>query len=79
MAVIMLYQHRVDDAEKNAQEALALNPHGPNAYLVLADVHGQRHDFPTEIKDLDTYLTLAPHGGLLSDWPKRLPLSKSKR
>jgi Tfp pilus assembly protein PilF len=60
MAVIRLHEERVDEAEKNAQEALARNSHQANAYLILADIHAKRKDYASETKDLDTYLSLNP-------------------
>ena len=60
MAIVELHQHRMDEAEKSAEEALTRNSRCANAYLILADVHGARKDYTGEVKDLDTYLALIP-------------------
>lgn len=49
-----------DEAEKNAQEARDLKPDNPSVYLLLANIHIQKKDYPALIKDLDEYLRLSP-------------------
>ena len=33
-----------------------------DAYLVLSDVHARRHDYRTQLQDLESYLKLDPAG-----------------
>jgi len=51
-----------DEAEKNAQQARDLMPDNPPVYLLLANIHIQRKDYPGLLRDLDDYLRLAPMG-----------------
>ena len=51
-----------DEAEKNAQQARDLMPDNPPVYLLLANIHIQRKDYPGLLRDLDDYLRLAPFG-----------------
>lgn len=58
----MLYRNRPEDAEHEAREALLRNSQMPDAYLVLAESHGQRKNYSAEAKDLIAYLKLEPNG-----------------
>lgn len=60
LAIALLVQNRVDEAEKSVSEVLLRKPQYADAYLVLSDVHGRRKDYQAELQDLDTYLKLAP-------------------
>ncbi len=51
-----------DEAEKFAIQSRDRNPDNAAAYLVLANIHIGRHDYPSLAKDLDGYLKIAPHG-----------------
>jgi tetratricopeptide (TPR) repeat protein len=51
-----------DEAEKSALQARDRNPQNPGIYILLANIHIARHDFPSLTKDLDAYLRLAPGG-----------------
>jgi tetratricopeptide (TPR) repeat protein len=53
---------RLEEAEKSAQEALWWKPGFALAYLVLADVHGQRGEYARQLQNLDAYLKLEPNG-----------------
>ena len=53
---------KTDEAEKNAQQARDLMPDNPPVYLLLANIHIQRKDYPALLRDLDDYLRLAPFG-----------------
>lgn len=53
---------KTDEAEKNAQQARDLMPDNPPVYLLLANIHIQRKDYPGLLRDLDDYLRLAPFG-----------------
>jgi Flp pilus assembly protein TadD len=58
-ALIALKQ--ADEAEKNAQEARDIMPDNSPVYLLLANIHIQKKDYPALIRDLDEYLRLAPN------------------
>jgi tetratricopeptide (TPR) repeat protein len=60
LAIALLAQNRVDEAEKSVREALLRKPQYSDAYLVLSDLHGRRKDYQAQLQDLDTYLKLAP-------------------
>jgi Tfp pilus assembly protein PilF len=62
VAIALLKLHRLDEAEKRAQEALRLPTvlESSKAYLVLADIHAEGGDYRAQARDLQTYLTLAP-------------------
>lgn len=61
LGLVLLDLHRVDEAEKSAQEALRFNdPTAIKARLVLADIHGARGDFAAQAADLDAYLKGSP-------------------
>jgi len=53
---------RVDEAERSAREALLRNPNFAEAYLVISDVYGRRHDYLAQLQNLDAYLRLEPSG-----------------
>ena len=53
---------RPEEAEKNAQQARDIMPDNPPVYLLLANIHIQRKDYPALIRDLDEYLRLSPNG-----------------
>ncbi|HTC61780.1 MAG TPA: tetratricopeptide repeat protein [Candidatus Saccharimonadales bacterium] len=50
-----------DEAEKNAQEARDIMPDNSPVYLLLANIHIQKKDYPALIRDLDEFLRLAPN------------------
>lgn len=51
-----------EEAEKNALQSRDLMPDNPPVYLLLANIHIQRKDYPALLRDLDDYLRLAPTG-----------------
>jgi tetratricopeptide (TPR) repeat protein len=51
-----------EEAEKSAEQSRDLMPDNPPVYLLLANIHIQRKDYPALIRDLDDYLRLAPLG-----------------
>jgi tetratricopeptide (TPR) repeat protein len=53
---------RPGEAEKSAQQARDIMPDNPPVYLLLANIHIQRKDYPALLRDLDDYLRLAPFG-----------------
>ena len=53
---------KTDEAEKNAQQSRDLMPDNPPVYLLLANIHIQKKDYPALVRDLDDYLRLAPIG-----------------
>jgi len=56
--------NRLGEAEKQAQEAVRRKPDFPLTFLLLANIHMATHDDAALLKDLDTYLKLAPNGEL---------------
>ena len=56
--------NRLDEAEKNAHEALMRNPTLAPAHLLLADIYNCRSDFSAALVELDACLRLAPDGAL---------------
>jgi tetratricopeptide (TPR) repeat protein len=53
---------KTEEAEKSAQKSRDLMPDNPPVYLLLANIHIQRKDYPALVRDLDDYLRLAPIG-----------------
>ena len=53
---------QLEEAEKSAIEARDMKPDNPPVYLMLANIHIQRHDYRALSKDLDAYLKLVPAG-----------------
>jgi tetratricopeptide (TPR) repeat protein len=62
LGMAQLRLDRADEAEQSAREALLRNPNFARAYLVLADVYARRHQYQTQLQDLETYLRLEPNG-----------------
>jgi Tfp pilus assembly protein PilF len=62
LARTLLGLKRLEAAEKSAQEARTRNSAFPPLYLVLANIHINRRDYPALVEDLDTYLKLDPSG-----------------
>jgi len=57
---------RIADAQRSAQEALALNPAEAEVYVLLGRIHELQHNPAAALTDAQTYLKLAPHGDLQS-------------
>jgi tetratricopeptide (TPR) repeat protein len=53
---------QTDEAEKSAQQSRDLMPDNPAVYLLLANIHIQRKDYPALVRDIDDYLRLSPTG-----------------
>jgi tetratricopeptide (TPR) repeat protein len=53
---------KTDEAEKNAQQARDVMPDNPPVYLLLANIHIQKKDYPALLRDLNDYLRLSPIG-----------------
>jgi tetratricopeptide (TPR) repeat protein len=51
-----------EEAEKSAQHSRDLMPDNAPVYLLLANIHIQRKNYPALLRDLDDYLRLAPIG-----------------
>jgi tetratricopeptide (TPR) repeat protein len=62
LGMALLRLDRPDEAERSAREALLRNPNFARAYLVLADVCARRHEYQTQLENLETYLRLEPNG-----------------
>lgn len=52
---------QTEEAEKSAQQSRDLMPDNPPVYLLLANIHIQRRDYPALARDLDEYLRLSPN------------------
>jgi Tfp pilus assembly protein PilF len=55
-------QNRLDEAQKNAGEALLRNSNATSAYILLANTHIRRHEYVLAMNELDRYLALKPSG-----------------
>jgi tetratricopeptide (TPR) repeat protein len=62
LARALTARKQTDEAEKSAQKSRDLMPDNPPVYLLLANIHIQRKDYPALIRDLDDYLRLEPVG-----------------
>jgi hypothetical protein len=62
LARALMGQKRADEAEKSILEALKAKPDISEAYLFLANIHMNRNDDASLIKDLDNFLRLEPKG-----------------
>jgi len=62
LGLAQLKLDRLDEAEKNAREALLRNPNLAEAYLVLSDAYGRRHEYREQLQGLEKYLKLEPNG-----------------
>jgi tetratricopeptide (TPR) repeat protein len=62
LARALIALKKSDEAEKSAQQSRDLMPDNPPVYLLLANIHIQRKDFPALMRDLDDYLRLSPTG-----------------
>jgi tetratricopeptide (TPR) repeat protein len=51
-----------DEAEQHAVIARNLKPDRPEVYLVLANIHIQKQNYPSLLEDLTVYLKLSPTG-----------------
>jgi tetratricopeptide (TPR) repeat protein len=67
LGIALLDQNRLDEAEKSLREALLRTPTYAGVYLALADVHGRKKDYRSQIEDLDAYLKLAPSSAASAD------------
>jgi tetratricopeptide (TPR) repeat protein len=62
LGMVQLRLNRADEAERSAREALLRKPNFAQAYLVLSDAYGHRHEYREQLQDLDAYLKLEPNG-----------------
>jgi len=53
---------QTEEAEKSATQARDMNPDNAPVYLMLANIHIQREDYPALLKDLESFLKLEPAG-----------------
>jgi len=60
LARALIRLNQTDEAEKSAQQSRDMMPDNPPVYLLLANVHIQKKDYPSLVRDLDEYLRLAP-------------------
>jgi tetratricopeptide (TPR) repeat protein len=62
LALALFGLNRLVEAEKSVHDALRRKSDFPEAYLLLADIHGREEDYQSIVNDLDEYLKLAPDG-----------------
>jgi Tfp pilus assembly protein PilF len=62
LSLVLFHMNRLEEAEKNAREALLWKPGFAWAYLVLADVHRRSGEYARQLQNLDAYLKLEPGG-----------------
>ena len=62
LGLALLRLNRLDEAERSAREALLRNPSYGDAFLLLSDVCGRKHEYLAQLQGLDTYLKLEPNG-----------------
>jgi len=62
LGLALLRLNRLDEAERSAREALLRNPNFAEAYLLLSDAYGRRHEYRAQLQGLDAYLKLEPNG-----------------
>ena len=55
---------RLDEAQKNAHEALVRDPRLALAHLLLATIYTRRSEYSAVLVELDAYLKLTPDGAL---------------
>lgn len=61
LALTLLEQKRLEEAERSAREALLLGqPGSAKGHLILADVQGERGDYRGQARELDAYLKSYP-------------------
>jgi tetratricopeptide (TPR) repeat protein len=56
--------NRLDEAEKNAQEALIRDPGLASTHLLLANIYSRRSHYLAALEELDAYLRLTPDESL---------------
>jgi len=62
LGIALLKLNRLEEAEKAARETLMRNPNHAQAYLLLSDVYGRRHEYLAQLEELEAYLRLEPSG-----------------
>jgi len=57
LGYVLLNLKRLDEAESCAREALRFDTlEATKGYLVLADIHAERHDYAAQVQDIEMYL-----------------------
>lgn len=64
LAWVLVSLNRMDEAERNAHEALVRDPDLALAHLLLANIYIRRGGYSTVLVELDAYLRLKPDGPL---------------
>ena len=62
LGLTLFLQHRIDEAEASARAALLRKPDYAPAFIVLANVYGQKQAFQQQLEAMDKYLKLSPTG-----------------
>ena len=55
-------ENQLDEAERQAREALLRKPDAAEAYALLADIHLRNANYPAVLQDVDAYLKLEKEG-----------------
>jgi tetratricopeptide (TPR) repeat protein len=62
LAWVLFSASRLADAEKSVRQAIQHSANFAMAYLLLAQIHRQQHNFLELVADLDVYLKIEPSG-----------------
>jgi tetratricopeptide (TPR) repeat protein len=62
LAWVLFSASRLADAEKSVRQAIQHSANFAMAYLLLAQIHRQQHNFLELVADLDVYLKIEPNG-----------------
>lgn len=62
LALALYGLNRLPEAEGSIRESLRRKSDFPQAYLLLADIHGRETDYRSVVDDLNAYLKLSPDG-----------------
>lgn len=72
LALVQYSLGRIDEAERNARDAVSRVNAQTDAYMLLARIHERSHNPYAVIADVQAYLKLDPHGAFQEDAHKLL-------
>lgn len=67
LGLVQFSQGRTDEAERNAKEALRLDPRESDVYILLGHIHERRHDSSAVVNDVRAYFQLTRNRELQDD------------
>jgi tetratricopeptide (TPR) repeat protein len=67
LARALLGLNRLDEADKSVTESITRRPDYAPAFLMRANIHIRKKDYPALIRDLDEFLRLEPAGPMSAD------------